>query len=394
MADRVAVYGGSYEMTLGHEIEFPKLTSDDYQKIREVLGRRGFPGHPIPDRNSVIDFSDVEFPGMTSFMGFVIGGATRFDRAKFPDAVAFFNEVTFAGNISFDDAEFFGDFAALKSEFASSISFSGATFCRSAAFAGRKFLTNVRFEKSQFVGDAYFNGCTFRGEAGFVDAVFDQESDFGSTDFQSATYFLRTKFRTRIPGFFEATLHEYTEWHGSEWPQVPINADDARDQVQRYQRLTRLMNGHEKFNEQHFFFRKELRAQRRAEGWSTAGAMNWFYGLVCEYGYGLSRIAMIWLAHIMIAAVALWGIRILDASERMFPWREVYSSIGDFPDALAVSFANAHALLNLGGRFLEDTEKGWEGVALFNLIGGTQTVLGVIILFFLILTIRNRFRMR
>ena len=33
MADRVAVYGGSYEMTMGHEIEFPKLTSDDHQKI-------------------------------------------------------------------------------------------------------------------------------------------------------------------------------------------------------------------------------------------------------------------------------------------------------------------------------------------------------------------------
>ena len=381
-------------MTLGHEIEFPKLTSDDYQKIREVLDRRGFPGHPIPHRNSAIDFADVEFPGMTSFMGFVIGGETRFDRATFPDAIAFFNEVTFAGNISFDDAEFNGAFIALKSEFAGSISFSGANFSRSANFSGCKFLTNVGFENAQFMGDAYFNGCTFRHGARFANAAFDQGADFGSTDFQGATHFLRTKFKTRIPGFFEATLHEYTEWHGSEWPQVPINDDDARDQVQRYQRLTRLMNGHEKFNEQHFFFRKELRAQRRADGWSIAGAMNWFYGLVCDYGYGLSRIATIWLAHIMIAAAALWGIRILEASERMFPWREACSSIGDFPDALAVSFANAHALLNLSGRFLEETKKGWEGIALFNLIGITQTVLGVIILFFLILTIRNRFRMR
>ena len=40
------------------------------------------------------------------------------------------------------------------------------------------------------------------------------------------------------------------------------------------------MNGHEKFNDQHFFFRKELRAQRRAEGWSITGAMNWSYGIV------------------------------------------------------------------------------------------------------------------
>ena len=59
MADRVAVYGGSYEMTIRHEIEFPKLTSDDHQKIRQALDSRGFSGHPIPHRNSTIDFADL-----------------------------------------------------------------------------------------------------------------------------------------------------------------------------------------------------------------------------------------------------------------------------------------------------------------------------------------------
>ena len=394
MADRVAVYGGSYEMTLGHEIEFPKLTAEDHQDIRQALDGRGFAGHPIPHRNSPIDFADVEFPAMTSFMGFVIGGATKFDRAKFPDAIAFFNEVTFAGNISFDDAEFDGDFVAIKSEFAGSITFSGAIFSRSAAFAGCKFQTNVGFENAHFLGDVYFNGCTFRSGAWFANVVFEQAADFGSTEFQGPTHFLRTEFRTRVPGFFEATLHEYTEWHGSQWPEVPDNSDDARDQVQRYQRLSRLMNGHEKFNDQHFFFRRELRAQRRAEGWSIAGVMNWTYGLVCEYGYGLSRIAMIWLAHIVLGAVSLWGISVFKGSEFTLLWRDAYPAIGDFPDALAISFANSHALLNLSGRFLQDAEKGWEGIALFNVIGITQTILGVIILFFLILTIRNRFRMR
>ena len=266
-------------LTIGDEIEFPKLTSDDYQKIRQALDSRGFSGHPIPQSNSPIDFADVEFPGMTSFMGFVIGGETRFDRAKFPDAIAFFNEVIFAGNISFDDAEFYGDFVAIKSEFKSFISFSGATFCRSAAFAGCKFLsdmwgsktpnswgthilagckfrTNVRFENAHFMGDAYFNSCTFRLEARFSNAAFEQEADFDSAEFQGPTHFLRTKFKTRIPGFFEATLHEYTEWHGSAWPQVPINPDDARDQVQRYQRLTRLMNGQREIQRPALFLQK------------------------------------------------------------------------------------------------------------------------------------------
>ena len=234
----------------------------------------------------------------------------------------------------------------------------------------------------------------FRRGARFANAVFEKAADFQSAVFQGSTHFLRTKFRACVPDFFEATLHEYTEWHGSEWPEVPDAADDARDQVQRYQRLGRLMNGHEKFNDQHFFFRKELRAQRRAEGWSIAGAMNWSYGLVCGYGYDLSRIAMIWAAHIFLGAVALWSISTFNGSELTLLWRTAHSGIGDFPDALAISFANAHALLNLSGRFLQDAEKGWKGIALFNVVGITQTVLGVIILFFLILTIRNRFRMR
>ena len=31
---------------------------------------------------------------------------------------------------------------------------------------------------------------------------------------------------------------------------------------------------------------------------------------------------------------------VLNASEHTFPWRDAYSSIGYFPDALAISFAN------------------------------------------------------
>ena len=145
MADRVAVCGGSYERALGHEIEFPKLTAEDHQKIRQALDSRGFAGHPILHPNSPIDFADVEFPAWTSFMGFVIGGAATFDRARFPDTTAFFNEVTFAGHISFDEAEFLGDFAAMRSEFVVTITFSGATFSRLAAFLGCTVLTDAGF---------------------------------------------------------------------------------------------------------------------------------------------------------------------------------------------------------------------------------------------------------
>ena len=49
----------------------------------------------------------------------------------------------------------------------------------------------------------------------------------------------------------------------------------------------------------------------------------------------------------------------------------------------------------LNRNFLEKAIKSWsEDLLLFNIIGSVQTVVGVILLFFLLLTIRNRFRMR
>ena len=47
--------------------------------------------------------------------------------------------------------------------------------------------------------------------------------------------------------------------------------------------------------------------------------------------------------------------------------------------------------LGLNRSFFEDALKDWPW---YGVVGPVQTVLGVIILFFLLLTIRNRFRMR
>ena len=72
----------------------------------------------------------------------------------------------------------------------------------------------------------------------------------------------------------------------------------------------------------------------------------------------------------------------------------MYESMCDFPQAFAISFSNAHVFFGLNRGFLQDAIKDWAGVPFFNLIGGGQTVVGTVLLFFLLLTIRNRFRMR
>ena len=58
-----------------------------------------------------------------------------------------------------------------------------------------------------------------------------------------------------------------------------------------------------------------------------------------------------------------------------------------------MSFSNAHGFLNLTDRFFKDVLEGKDW-AWHAGVGGLQAVLGVIFLFFLLLTIRNLFRMR
>ncbi len=394
MKPRVATYGGMVEGSLGHDIDLPDLTDEDMRRIRQALDARGFIGVELPHVNSAIDFTGLEFSSPMFFTGFVFGGETRFEGSKFSNGILLFNEAIFAGNVSFDDAEFCHDSLFLKAEFAGSASLIKAKFLKQTIFSAARFTGFTNFEDAIFLGDAHFNSTEFGSETRFVNTLFGQKADFQSAEFRSPTHFQRARFEDSIPSFFDATLYEYTDWHDSQWPDVPNGADQARQQVQYYQRLGLLMNQLEKPNDQHFFFRKEMCAQRRAEGWNIAHLMNWFYEILCDYGYGLGRISAIWASHIGAGALALWSVKTLNAERSEFSRQLVLDLLCDLPGAMVISFSNAHALLGLKNSFLGDVFNTWKDVPLFGVVGGIQTVVGVILLFFLLLTVRNRFRMR
>ena len=185
-------------------------------------------------------------------------------------------------------------------------------------------------------------------------------------------------------------LHEYTEWHDAKWPQTPAEPDEARDQIQRYQRLARLMNGLEKPYDQHFFFRKELHVQRRIERWNLVLWMNpvfWMnlvYEGICDYGYGLGRVVVLWLVHMTLGAVALCASRVGTLTDKKTLWQATHEAFSDFHVAFALSFGNAHGPLGLNRSFFEDALKDWPWYwPWYGVVGPVQTVLGVIILFFL-----------
>ena len=93
----------------------------------------------------------------------------------------------------------------------------------------------------------------------------------------------------------------------------------------------------------------------------------------------------------VVGAVVLSSAKIPALMDDATLWQSTRMAFPDFYLAFALSFGNAHGPLGLNGTFFKNAIENWP---CYGVVGPVQTVLGVIILFFLLLTIRNRFRMR
>lgn len=358
------------------------------------LTLRGFRRADIPDLNSPIDFSGVDFREETCFDGFVFAAPVAFDGARFGVGYHSFEGATFDQQVTFDKAEFVGEFSGSRMHFLSLASFNGVKFRSNALFGNSQFRTDPNFRNALFEQRAWFHGCTFGDAATFTDAEFRGEADFDQVEIQNSCLFRGASFDGAVPRFFGATLPEYTVWHGAKWPKVATKADEALYQLQAYQRLARMMNGLEKFDDQRMFVRQEMRARRRVDGWFPVGIMNHAYELICDYGHDLGRAAGWWLAHMLLGAIALCICKFTSLWEQRSIWQAMREALSEFGSAMLVSAGNAHGFLRLNDQFFGEAVKVFEDLPGYNGISASQTIVGVVVLFFLLLTIRNRFRMR
>lgn len=145
-----------------------------------------------------------------------------FDNAKFSGGVLTLQSTIFAGNVSFDGATFDADTILFEAEFAGSASFNRTNFSRRVYFSFAKFFQETHFSNTAFHDDVFFNSVKFEGETYFNDAILAQNADFQKAEFTNPTHFQGADFRTAVPAFFETRLYEYTNWHNSGWPEVPM----------------------------------------------------------------------------------------------------------------------------------------------------------------------------
>lgn len=387
--------------------------------------------------NKLADFRDVVFANVTDFEGVLFANRSRFDDAAFENTVYFrraafmettvFDRSTFKVAAYFDYSKFlpiqgpkgslFGGVGFRNSNFTEEVQFQGATFGVRTHFEGAKLKGRADFTAARFEEYAEFQRAEFDNMTNFSSAKFRKEVRFHDAIFRSTTDFHNAEF-LQPPKFFGTDLHEDTSFHGiswrraercyaaswwsrmsSIWSKVASRSSeqntgsdtvDAGSAIQAWDRLALMMSKLEKLPERHEFYRLRMRAQRRRDGLGVLALMNWLFDVLCDYGWSVRRALFWWFLHLV--GVGLFIFTHANHSDS--------NIVRVLLDSLAVSFSNAHVFFGLTskGGYLYEARQRLAGLiedaSVLSILGTIQTVVGPILLFLLLLTLRNRFRLR
>jgi len=129
--------------------------------------------------------------------------------------------------------------------------------------------------------------------------------------------------------------------------------------------------------EEHFFFRREMHAGARCGPWLQNLLTRAFFELPSNYGHSVERPAGL-LFFVWVLGTVFYAMQ--DAFSR--------------GEAAAYSFATMFKFFGLQRTYMTEQTKKLADIPWGELVGGTQTVLAFILLFFLGLGLRTRFRLR
>ena len=263
-------------------------------------------------------------------------------------------------------------------------SFTGAAYFRASTFAGTA-------EKSTFDGSGQLRRKHLRGTRQLREKHLREKGDFKKSTFGNTSASPNTRGKTSFqnvtfkvaPLFFATTLHEDTDWTGITWPDTPADKEDATQYVRRYDRLALVMSTLKQPDNEHRFFRLSMRAKEVRDGWGISTGLSRLYGLFFCYGWGLKRALGLWVFHLVLGAGYLWVMALWQMSQPL-------------PNltALAISFSNSLPFLGLQRGPVENAYNAFHTLTGFNMLWTIQSLSGPLLLFFLLLTIRNRFRLR
>ncbi|MDA9929643.1 hypothetical protein N9E91_00205 [Alphaproteobacteria bacterium] len=274
-------------------------------------------------------------------------------------------------------------------------------------FSNFLFGFRVSFLISTFDGITKFTNATFSAGATFLDAKFGQLAIFKGANFSESMdftviedagyatpmYFPDATFNSHPPRFFGRKMHEDTDWTGAVWPKTADDENQLKSNIRAYEQLSLSARELGKTSDEHLFFCKEMECRRVLVRFEkkclhrfASVTPFWIFRTFSSYGYSFERPAG-WLLFLWLLGPIGYFL--------YFSFCHPLSGIGwssILQDSMIFSTANMLPFFGFHSRFplqLLDVESG-----LIFLFSVGQTILGFILLFFLGLGLRNRFRLK
>ena len=359
-------------------------------------------------------FQNATFFCNTSFNGIVFSRSAWFESAAFRantwfDGGTFSGDVwfecsAFSGNVSFHSAAFTSVARFQRAAFSGDASFDSATFTGDASFKSTAFSGRASFKDAAFCGDANFTSATFSGGAWFWSAVFQDFTSYREAKFLKQASFAGIKVDRgfdmteaefeRVPAFNQADFKQAPELDNVKFP-LPFFWGDA-ELIARYRTIRRMAIQGADYEREQMAFKGELRSRRwTADKWWSIGTwLGLIYDGIADCGHSIVRPVLLWLA-----SVPVFALLYLRAAEQAEGW----GCSTPFIKALFLAGRNALVLFS-GGRDARIAQ------AYRCLYGGNgepqipdsvsfveafvQVPLSAVLIFLLLLAIKNRFKIK
>ncbi len=376
--------------------------------------------------------NEIEYPKDIDFSGLLFKKKTNFSNLIFPIDTDFSNS-KFLKDVLLNDTKFLSKADFSNTAFSQDVLFNDAIFFETADFEDATFQSKDSYRKET----AKFRNTIFKKIANFRNATFWGYANFKGAKLAGRAFFQKAQFECHAPRFYDATFNNEMTWAGIKLPKFaeakvdrytkvddefkPVKCGECTDCakcVERdkcikhakcvrckklieenrtrrieenqnsYENTAILLAGQNKYHDQHFFFREEMRCRRELEGDTL---IRWAFGLyegLTDYGYGIERAFKAWAWHIVFGIIA---IATTASCAGVGLQENLFCSI-------STSIANANPFVFViikDGSLMECyKELNMRSPMMFGAIRGFQTFIGVTLLFLLLTTLRIRFRLK
>jgi hypothetical protein len=343
-----------------------------------------------------LKLTSVKIDGPIEAHDLAVGGDATFEAMNCKEDASF-RDATFNKKASFTSSTFGSDLGFDGTVVDGRLSFLKATVEGVASFKGRSGFQKER-PAAHFGTKTVFSEAHFKGRADFYLRRFGPPKDtaqratvltFANAVFEAPVSFEKAEFPYLMPVLSNTTLPASTRLTAKPiyWPPIHIGwrqgrtdheqvAEKAKESAATFRHV---MNQQSLPEEEHFFFSREMHHAGRIGGWFQRLPYRLF-GWLSAYGGSIERPALglwwLFLAPLGVYLAALGPIK-----------------LATFGKAIGLSFSSIFKFFGL-----QRTYFGAENIQnmheIVQVLTATQTVLSFILLFFLGLGLRTRFRLR